>query len=84
MPTLAEYEVLLREQLDRMGPAPRAELLHVLMLPDFDRANAIGELWASPKTRTLAELLIDAEEDRLVRALLVSMLRERERGGWRT
>jgi hypothetical protein len=84
MPTLSEYEALLREQLDRMGPAPRAELLHVLMLVDFDRANAIGDLWASPKTRTLAELLIDAEEDRLVRAMLVSTLRERERGGWRT
>jgi len=23
--------------------APRAELLHVLMLPDFDRAKRIGE-----------------------------------------
>jgi len=23
--------------------APRAELLHVLMLPDFDRADRIGE-----------------------------------------
>jgi hypothetical protein len=35
------------------------------------------------KTRSLAELLIDAEEDRMVRALLVGMLRERQCGGWR-
>jgi hypothetical protein len=28
----------LRERLDALGPAPRAELLHVLMLPDFERA----------------------------------------------
>jgi hypothetical protein len=38
---------------------------------------------ASRKTRTLAELLIDSEEDRYVRALLVGVLRERERGEWR-
>jgi hypothetical protein len=29
-------------ELDALGPAPRAELLHVLMLPDFDRADRIG------------------------------------------
>jgi hypothetical protein len=61
-----------------MGAAKRAELLHTLMLPDFDRAAAIGDLWASAKTRSLAELLIDADEDRLVRALLVGMLPELE------
>jgi hypothetical protein len=32
------------------------------MLPDFDRANAIGCYWGNPKTRTFAELLIDCEE----------------------
>jgi hypothetical protein len=30
--------------LDALGPAPHAELLHVLMLPDFERAERIGEL----------------------------------------
>ena len=28
---------------DAFGPAPRAELLHVLMLPDFEQADRIGE-----------------------------------------
>jgi hypothetical protein len=28
----------------------RAELLRVLMLPDFDRADAIGSYWVDPKT----------------------------------
>ena len=34
-----ELERRLRERLDALGPAPRAELLHVLLLPDFERAN---------------------------------------------
>ena len=34
-----ELERQLRERLDALGPAPRAELLHVLMLPDFERAK---------------------------------------------
>jgi hypothetical protein len=69
-------EQLLRERLDALGPAPRAELLHVLMLPRFERAGRIGEFYANSKTRTFAELLIDLEEDRTARALVVGILRE--------
>jgi hypothetical protein len=65
-----QLERRLRERLDALGPAPRAELLHVLMLPDFDRADRIGEFWGNPKTRAFAELLIDCEEDRTLRAVL--------------
>jgi hypothetical protein len=32
------------ERLDALRRAPRAELLHVLMLPDFDHADRIGAL----------------------------------------
>jgi hypothetical protein len=64
------------ERLDALGPAPPAELLHVLMLPDFDRADRIGAYYGNPKTRTFAELLIDAEEDPVLRAVLVGMLRD--------
>jgi hypothetical protein len=63
-----ELERRLQERLDALGPAPRAELLHVLMLPDFDRADRIGSYWGNPKTRAFAELLIDCEEDRALRA----------------
>jgi hypothetical protein len=49
----------LHERLDALGPAPRAELLHVLMLPDFERAEQIGEFWSYPQSRAFAELPID-------------------------
>jgi hypothetical protein len=39
------------ERLDALGPAPRAELLHVLMLPEFDGADRIGEFYGYPETR---------------------------------
>jgi hypothetical protein len=55
-----QIERRLRERLEALGPDPRAELLHVLMLPDFDRADPIGSYWANPKTRSFAELLIAA------------------------
>ena len=71
-----ELEHRLRARLDALGPAPRAELLHVLMLPDFERAERIGEYWSYPQSRTFAELLIDCEEDRVLRAVLVGMLRD--------
>jgi hypothetical protein len=69
-------EASLRERLKALPPAARAELLHVLMLPDFERADRVGEFWSYPQSRAFAELLIDCEEDRTLRAVLVGMLRE--------
>ena len=76
---LDELEKQRQERLDALGPAPRAELLHVLMLPDFERADRIGEFWGYAETRAFAELLIDCEEDRTLGPVLVGMLREADR-----
>jgi hypothetical protein len=74
-----EIERQLQERMNAMPKAARAELLHVLLLPDFERADRIGEFWSYPQSRSFAELLIDCEEDRTLRAVLVGMLREDER-----
>ena len=42
--------------------------------PPFRRADQIGEFWGYPQSRIFAELLIDCEEDRVLRAVLVGML----------
>ena len=72
-------EAELRERLEALPPAARAELFYVLMLPDLERADRIGEFWSYPQSRPFAELLIDCEEDRTLRAVLVGMLQETDR-----
>jgi hypothetical protein len=47
------------------------------MLPDFDRADRIGEFWGHPETRTFGELLIDLGQGGA--GCRVRLLREMER-----
>jgi hypothetical protein len=46
------------------------------MFPDFERADRIGEFWDYPQSREFAELLIDCEDDRRLRAVVVGMQRK--------
>jgi hypothetical protein len=78
--TFDEMEARLRARLEALPPAARAELIHVLRLPDFDRADRIGEFWGHPETRSFGEPLIDLEEDRYLKAVIWGLLREMERG----
>lgn len=64
---LDDLEHVLRSRLDTPGPAPRAELLHVLMLPDYERSGRIGEFYRNPNDERFAQLLTDAEEDPYLR-----------------
>jgi hypothetical protein len=77
--TFDEKEQALRKRLEALPPAARAELRHVLRLPDFERADRIGEFWGHPETRTFGELLIDLEEDKAARAVVFGSLAEMER-----
>jgi hypothetical protein len=62
-----------------LAAQPSELLLHVLRLPDFERADRIGEFWGQPATRTFGELVIDLEEDKAARAVVFGLLREMER-----
>ena len=51
-------------------------LLHILTLPDFRSGRPDRRVLGYPESREFAELLIDREEDRVLRAVLVGMLKE--------
>jgi hypothetical protein len=49
------------------------------MLPVLERADRIGGFWGYPQSRAFAELLIDCEDDRTLRAVVFGLLAEMER-----
>jgi hypothetical protein len=69
----------LRERVNAISPAARAELLHALMLPESEGAARIGGYGSAASIARLAELFEEARRDPALRAVLVGMLREGER-----
>jgi len=53
--TFEDVEQALGQRLEAFPPTARAELLHILTLPAFDRVDRIGEFWSYPQSRTFAE-----------------------------
>ncbi|HJU57319.1 MAG TPA: hypothetical protein VJ774_01110 [Actinomycetota bacterium] len=54
--TFEEMKAALRQRLEALPPAARAELLHVLHLTDSDRVDRIGSYSGNPKTDRLPPL----------------------------
>jgi hypothetical protein len=66
----------LRERVNAISPAARAELRHALMLPESEGIARIGGYGSAASIARLAELFEDARRDRTLRAVLVGMLQE--------
>jgi hypothetical protein len=64
------------EAIELFEPAARRELLTLLTSSDVVWAELIGQLLERKEGHPLAELLMDLEEDRAARAVVVGLLRE--------
>lgn len=74
---VADVEIQIRILVSRVASLGRAEMLRILTIrDDAQRASEIGNLHQEGVLRESAELLIDCEEDPILRALLVGMLWE--------
>ena len=66
-----ELEHRLRERLDALGPAPRAELLHVPMLPDFKRHNLLADKPPKKRGETRGDVAPEEQVQQAMRAILL-------------
>jgi len=75
--TLEHAEAQIRTALARHPDHVRGQLLELLMLPQADRAAAIGRLYAEAgEARELAERLMDFETDRTMALIVADVLKE--------
>lgn len=66
----------LRKTVRLFTPAEQAALLRVLASPSERRAQVIRDLHEHPESRQMAELLMDLEEEGLIRADVMEALRD--------
>jgi hypothetical protein len=83
MADLLQIERDLRERLLAFPPPMRVALLSVLRMPTWERADVIGKLYGSGQARQLSELLMDLEDDRYARTVVMGILVEMEHEGRR-
>ena len=74
-----QLERRLRERLDALGTDGPSRVAEGPPVAGLRARCPVGKIWNEPEGRASAELLIDCEEDRTLRAVLVGMLRETER-----
>jgi len=75
MTDLPDLERRLHETAAATPPELRPAILNALTLPNDERAASIGVIYQDERTRPVAEVLIDLEEDRALRAAVVGELR---------
>jgi hypothetical protein len=72
---LEDAERRSRAALEPMPAGARRRLLEVVMLPEAERAAAIGALYEATDGGEAAELLIDLEEDRTLGLIVADVLK---------
>jgi hypothetical protein len=71
----SDHEMELARLLEEIPEGLRRELLLVLSVSDEERARIIGDLWARGRT-TLADTLMDLQDDDILRLQLARLLRD--------
>jgi hypothetical protein len=66
-----QLERRLRQRLDTLGPAPRAELLRVLMLPDFNRHNLLADRPRKKPRETRGDAAHEEQRQQAMSAILL-------------
>jgi hypothetical protein len=78
MADLLQIERDLRERLLVFPPSVHIALLSVMRMPTWERADVIGKLYGSGRAKQLSELLMDLEDDRYARTVVMGLLAELE------
>jgi hypothetical protein len=68
--------VNIARRLRRVPPAARADLLRLLESDDRVRADVIRQFYERPGGQAMAEVLMDLEQDEILRWRVVELLRD--------